>query len=61
MDHIEHKEHMMHVPVSKIIELVLQEERAKIKAYYTTTLGKSYGDTMDTYVPTESEIFKLFI
>lgn len=61
MDHEHSKEPVMHVPVAKVIELVLQEERAKIRAHYTNTLGKSYGDNMDTYVPTESEIFKLFI
>ena len=54
------EEPMFSIPVSKVIELVLLDERSKIKKFLLDTYGKTTADTMDTYVPMESEIFKLF-
>jgi len=54
------EEPMFSIPVSKVIELVLIDERSKIKKFLLDTYGKTTADTMDTYVPMESEIFKLF-
>lgn len=54
------EEPMYSIPVSKVFELVLNEERQKIRKYYLDVLGKATADIMDTYVPTESEIMKLF-
>jgi len=42
------------------MEMVLQEERMKIKKFYSDTLGKATADYMDTYVPTESEVLAMF-
>jgi len=48
------------ISFAKVMELVIKEERDKIRNYYLETLGKPTADYMDQYVPTESEILKLF-
>jgi len=50
----------LHVSLTKVIEMVLQEERMKIKKFYATSLGQQTADYMDTYVPTESEVLAMF-
>lgn len=51
---------MYSIPAAKVTELVLNEERQKIRNFLLSTYGKTTADCMDTYVPTESEIMKLF-
>lgn len=48
------------IPVKKVIELVLTEERAKIRKHYLDALGKPTADVMDSYIPTESDVLKMF-
>ena len=48
------------ISFAKVLELVLNEERQKIKSFYMGVLGKPTADQMDSYVPTDSEILKLF-
>jgi len=48
------------ISVPKVVELVLQEERDKIRKFYMDKLGKATADQMDSYLPTESNILKLF-
>ncbi len=55
------EEEYMRIPVMKVIELALNEERQKIRRFYLDTLGKATADVMDTYKPTDSDILKLFI
>jgi len=49
----------MKISFTKVIDLVLNEERMKIRKFYYDTLGKATADIMDSYVCTESEIMKL--
>jgi len=48
------------ISISKVIEMVLSEERHKIRKFYMDTLGKATSDMMDTYVPSKSEILDMF-
>ena len=50
----------LHISLTKVIEMVLQEERMKIKKFYATQLGQPTADYMDQYVPTESEVLAMF-
>lgn len=51
---------MFKVSFNKVMELVLTEERAKIRKFYSSTLGQATADAMDNYTPTESEVLKMF-
>jgi len=53
------EEEYMKISFTKVIDLVLNEERMKIRKFYYDTLGKATADIMDSYVCTESEIMKL--
>lgn len=48
------------ISFAKVMELVLQEERQKIRNHFLNILGKSTADQMDSYEITESNILKLF-
>lgn len=48
------------VSFDKVMRLILDEERAKIRKHYMATFGQATADGMDSYVPTESEVLKLF-
>lgn len=48
------------IPMTKVIGMILQEERNKIRRFYKEKLGDPTADLMDAYVETESEILKLF-
>lgn len=48
------------ISFSKVMELVLQEERQKIRNHFMKILGQATADQMDSYEPTESEVLKLF-
>lgn len=50
----------MKIPMSKVIEIVLNEERQKIRKFFLDKLGKPTADMMDAYIPTDSEVLKLF-
>lgn len=54
------KEPMYSIPVSKVMELVLIEERQKIRNHFLKVLGAATADQMDSYEVTESEVLKLF-
>lgn len=54
-----HEEAYVKIPLSKFIELILAEEREKIREHYHATLGKSAADHMDTYVVVDCELFKI--
>jgi septum formation topological specificity factor MinE len=47
------------IPLVKVIELILMEERNKIRKHYLETLGKPTSDVMDTYVIEDCEILKI--
>jgi len=51
---------MYSIPVSKVLQLVLNEERQKIRKFLLDTYGKVTADCMDMYVPTTSGILELF-
>jgi len=53
-------EPMYSIPVSKVLQLVLNEERQKIRKFLLDTYGKVTADCMDMYVPTTSGILELF-
>lgn len=48
------------IPVSKVMELVLMEERQKIRSHFQKILGDATASQMDSYVPSDSEVLKLF-
>lgn len=48
------------ISFSKVMELVLQEERQKIRSHFLKVLGAATADQMDSYECTESEVLKLF-
>jgi len=48
------------IPVSKVMELVLMEERQKIRNYFQKILGEATAAQMDSYVPSESDVLQLF-
>ena len=50
------EEIVLKLSLSKVIELILNEQRADIKKFYTNTVGQSAGDILDTYVPSDSPI-----
>lgn len=50
----------LHISLAKVIDMVLQEERMKIKHFYAKTLGQPTADYMDTYTHTDSEVLKMF-
>lgn len=52
---------MFKVSLKKVMDLVLAEERAKVRNFYATTVSQATGDLMDGYTPTDSEILKMFI
>lgn len=54
------EEKYMQISFEKVMELILNEERAKIRKFYMDTLGKPTADMMDSYKPTDSETMKLF-
>lgn len=41
------------------IDLILKEERSKVREFYMGTLGKATADVMDSYTPVESSMMKL--
>lgn len=51
---------MFKVPLKKVLDLILSEERAKIKNFYASAVGQSAADMLNNYVPTESEVLKMF-
>ena len=55
-----YQEPVYSIPVSKVIELILNEERQKIRKYLYDTYGEVTAKCLDTYPLTESEILKLF-
>ena len=48
------------ISLNKVIEMILSEERQKIRRFYKDKVGDSTADLMDVYPVTESEILKLF-
>lgn len=48
------------ISFNKVLEMALNEERAKIRRFYKDKLGDPQADLMDVYPVTESEILKLF-
>ena len=48
------------ISFSKVMELVLQEERQKIRNHFLKVLGEATASQMNDYEPTESEVLKLF-
>jgi len=54
------EEPMYSIPVSKVIELVLLEERQNIRKYFVKILGEATAAQLDAYVPVESELLKIF-
>lgn len=44
------------ISLSKLIDLVVEEQRLGIKKYLISTLGQSAGDMLDKYQSTESTI-----
>jgi len=50
----------LHLPLSKVIELVRQEERMMIKKFLATNLNQQTADYIDQYVPVESEVLAMF-
>ncbi len=48
------------ISFAKVMELVLQEERQKIRNHFLKVLGAATADQMDSYEVTESEVLKLF-
>ena len=54
------EENFFKISMTKVLDLLLSEERLKIRKYYLDTLGKATSDLMDSSVPTESETMKLF-
>ena len=48
------------IPLIKIIELVIVEERHKIRKHYLDSLGKPTADVMDSYIIEDCEILKSF-
>lgn len=48
------------IPVSKVMELVLNDERMKIRKYLYDSFGEVTAKCLDTYPITDSEILKLF-
>lgn len=54
------EEQYFKISYAKVMELVLQEERERIRRFYSDVLGKPTADQMDNYVPQPSEILKLF-
>jgi len=48
------------IHITKVIEMCITEERARIREHYSNTLGKQTADYMDNYVPVPSEVLKLF-
>jgi len=54
------EEQYFKISFAKVMELVLQEERQKIRNHFMNILGKATSDQMDSYVVTDSEILKLF-
>jgi len=55
-----YKEPVYSIPVSKVMEIVLNEERQKIRKYLYDVYGEVTAKCLDTYPITESEILKLF-
>jgi hypothetical protein len=53
------EEEYMKISFTKVIDLVLNEERVKIRKFYYDTLGKATADIMDSYTPTDSQIMTL--
>ena len=49
------------ISLNKVIEMILTEERQKIRRFYKDKLGDATADMMDGYLITESEILNLFI
>lgn len=50
----------LHVPLSKVIELVRQEDLNKIKKFYAQNLNQATADMLDQYVPGESTVLGMF-
>jgi len=55
-----YQEPVYSIPVSKVMEIVLTEERTKIRKYLYDSYGETTAKCLDTYPITESEILKLF-
>jgi hypothetical protein len=54
------EEEYMKISFSKVVEMVRREERESIRKFYLDKLGKATSDQLDSYIPAESEIMKLF-
>jgi hypothetical protein len=48
------------IPLDKVIGMILEEERQKIRRFYKETGSQAMADLMDVYPVTESELLKLF-
>jgi hypothetical protein len=53
-------EKFFQISFEKVMKLVLQEERQKIRNFYMKALGEATASQMDSYEVTESEVLKLF-
>lgn len=47
------------IPLTKVIDLILTEERHKIRKHYNDTLGKATADHMDSYIIVDCELLKI--
>lgn len=47
------------IPLIKVIDLILAEERAKIRKHYNDVLGKATADHMDSYLIVDCELMKI--
>jgi len=50
------EEIVIKLSLSKVIDLILAEQRADIKKYYTTAISPDAGNILDAYVPSELPI-----
>jgi len=53
------EEQFFQISFIKVMELVLNEERQKIRKFIKEKLGDTTADFMDVYPITESEVLKL--
>lgn len=51
---------MLHIPFSKVMELVRQETVMCIKKWYAQNVNQATADMLDQYVIPESEVLKMF-
>lgn len=53
------EDHYIKLCLLDVINLILDEERQKIRKFYSDTLGKSTADAMDSYTPEDSALMKI--